>query len=341
MHPFPTRYYDILRHAADGKLVGVIPGLATAGYTDEENALRKAKHQEANESKMRIALGNLADARVLYAPGDLGTRIHQARPTFVTGQMIRMPIANLFIEMGAAITFDEIKDTEKRYGLHLMESTMPFWHSIEAMKSGRAGEPTRTLTMVWYYRTLPDNGKWHMLLDSMAVEGPSFKLASLTEDAVLSEQGPINRGGRSAGLRWRLEALSFLMFLNSSNVSYERRPAPRMERPKDRYWWRPEYGREFEALVIKDVSKRIALALRRNESGVQRQNPYFVRGHFKILSYCTICGVRRGIRRFLQRETCRCGTVLEPDTALTKVFWWEGHWAGPDVVDRVLVEREA
>jgi hypothetical protein len=317
MRNFPFRYYDIVKDlVVDGK-----------EYICQTNRLMDVDGSEVSKEEnpspaINVTIDSLVQSKIFFAPGDLGSRILNSSPRLITSDMIKTPFDNVFIEFANPISGFSYHDGDRKiYGIHILEVFDPRVTSgrfIVMVKWGKIkSEPNVWASAIF---TVCSDRTNQISDGRYTIDGKAHKVESDTSS-------------------FYLRHLSFLMFLNSSNISYEIRQAPKQPRSKDKSWWRKEYESKFEELVVKDVPKRIALSLRRNESGAGWNRSTFVRGHFKVLSYCGVCGLRRAILRFLKNEICKCGSPLNAETAKTRTFWWEGHWAGPDIVDKVIVGK--
>lgn len=332
MKDFPTRYYDIM---ATTKIPGDLKSLKRPPRS--VNFLRLSGEKPDGEASevygkminegVPVAFKAMNDARLFFAPGNLSERIYSSHPSAIIGSSLRLPFENMFIEFATPLRgcIGELGSPSKGdlcYGVHIVQADF------------QTGDSELYTFFLWWYRKFPDPGYW-----SAATQILHLGSIAKVSESRLELLGSGREKKIDGDLRPLLKHLSFVLFLNSSNISYEIRKSPKMPRPKDKSWWRNSYESKFEELVVKDIPKRIALSLRRNESGAGWSRSAFVRGHFKVMSYCGVCGMKRAVLRFLRGEICKCGSPLNPETAKTQTFWWEGHWAGPDIVDKVVAVK--
>lgn len=344
---YPYRYHDII---ADMKKLRF-----AFGHWNAEDPLGSAKTS--------AALGGvsfLPYAKLLFMPDDLSTKVWEASPSLVKSDMVRVPHENIFVEFGRPIHFTNGGGAaELVYGFHILQAELnsditpeksadiyrrapELWRRMWAKDGISSADQLydasretykkagRTIAITYWYRSVPDDGVW----TCRTVIFPTKTVTTIERNAYVDPSGKRTKVDTQETLNF----LSFPLFLTSSNISYETQEPPAPER-KDRYWWKPQYAQPFEMVVIKDIPKRIRLSLKRGEAGTERhwESGRLIKGHFKVLSYCGACQRRTAILRFIRKELCPgCSTILNPESAVTRTFWWDEHWAGPDIVDNVI-----
>jgi len=327
---FPFRYHDLVKDLVVDEKPYTAELIRMVDARDLEN--RPQADGKSTVGAVNATLGGLSQAKLFFAPHDLGSRIWNAAPGFVSSDMVRVSFDSIFIEFGIPVDGLGFGDDAKAkvYGIHVAQ----VYGGVvrQSIHEEAVDADDRYITMVKWGKLKANPNEWAASLFAFSCK----QIGQVTKELVVIDGKKYNVPNRVSA--HYLRHLAFVMFLNSSNISYELRQAPKQPRPKDRSWWRKGYESKFEELVVKDVSRRIALSLRRNESGAGWDHSAFVRGHFKVLSYCGVCGMKRAVLRFLRNEICHCGSPLNPETAKTRTFWWEGHWAGPDIVDKVIAE---
>lgn len=336
---YPTKYHRIVKEARKSS-VRLEPKMTSqsvanlaaiwGGDIEKARAIAEVK-EEVRVTQGQNALFLLPDARLILSPSNLASRIMDSAPDAVLPNMVRLSSPNIFIEFEASSFLESSAGKGMRVeGVHLHEylskERCPPYH--------QPGD----ICASWFYTKKGSPG-WFIHPITIPHD---FKMKSAAVTAKKARDWVEKGKGVASVAQECLQAVAFTLFLNSSNVSYEFGDRPKTPtKNRDLSWWMPEFRSDFEVLKVKDIPTRYKFFPGRTADGTSWKKAAWVKGHFKVLSYCPSCGARRGIKRFLRHDVCACKQSLTPENCKTKMFWWSGHWAGPNIADAILSEMKS